>query len=212
MVVRKRATFLCFVPLYRCRLLPHRASNHIFIRKVVLYLEQLKSRRASFCRWYLALGNVREAAQHAGCPPETAADDGLQMLHSPFCRRYLAQLAAQPALPLQQLVTAGFARLAFGDANDAAKLVLSENLSESDLQALDLFHVTSIKYDKNGFEVKLADRLSAMSKLLDCAGAADSAAAAAALMQALRGGQTEEVDVDESDSAGNAGTVFSEAT
>ncbi len=175
-----------------------------------MYLEQLQSRRAAFCRWYLALGNVREAALRAGCPPETAAEDGLQMLHSPVCRRFLARLAAQPALPLQQLVTAGFARLAFGDANDAVRLALHENLSESDLQTLDLFHVTSIKYDKNGVEVKLADRLSALTKLLECAGAADSAAAAAALMHALRGSQTEEVDADESDSAGHA--VFPQAT
>lgn len=168
-----------------------------------------KSRRAAFCRWYLALGNPREAALKAGCPPETAADDGLQMLHSAFCRRYLAQLAAQPALPLQALVTAGLARLAFGDANDAAKLVFSEKIAPEDLQGLDLFHVTSIKYDKNIIEIKLADRLSAMNKLLECAGAADSAAAAAALVNALQGGTPEEVD---SLDAEGSGSVFTEAT
>lgn len=194
-------------PLYRCRLLPHRASH--IIRKVVLPLDSGKSRRAAFCRWYLALGNPREAALKAGCPPETAADDGLQMLHSAFCRRYLAQLAAQPALPLQALVTAGLARLAFGDANDAAKLVFSEKIAPEDLQGLDLFHVTSIKYDKNMIEIKLADRLSAMNKLLECAGAADSAAAAAALVNALQGGTPEEVD---SLDAEGSGSVFTEAT
>ena len=176
-----------------------------------MLLEKLKSRRSAFCRWYLALGNVREAALRAGCHPDTAADDGLQMLHSPPCRRYLAQLAAQPPLPLQQLVSAGLTRLAFGDANDAAKLVFSDTITPDDLQALDLFHVTSIKIDKGGgIEIKLADRLNAMIKLLECAGAADSAAAAAALMQALRGSQTEEVDMLESDSADHSGSVLSE--
>ena len=76
--------------------------------------------------------------------------------------------------------------------------------------ALDLFHVTGIKLDKNGIEIKLADRLSAMTKLLECAGAADSAAAAAALMQALQGGQTEEVDALDSGDACDAGAVFTE--
>lgn len=169
-----------------------------------------KSRRAAFCRWYLALGNVREAAVRAGCSPDSAAADGMQMLSSAWCRRYLTQLAAQPPLPLQQLVTAGLVRLAFGDANDAAKLVFAEKISPEELRGLDLFHVTGIKCDKNGIEIRLADRLSAMTKLLECAGAADSAAAAAALMQALRGGQTEEVDADDAGPDDDAGSVFPE--
>ena len=173
-------------------------------------MDTLKSRRAAFCRWYLALGNVREAALRAGCSTDTAAGDGLEMLHSAYCRRYLSHLAAQPPLPLQQLVIAGLVRLAFGDANDAAKLVFSEPVSPEELRGLDLFHVTAIRRDKNGIEIKLADRLSAMNKLLECAGAADSAAAAAALMQALRGGQTEEVEALESESAGDNSSVFSE--
>lgn len=160
-------------------------------------MDKLKSMRCAFARWYLALGNVREAAIRAGCPPDTAADDGLKMLHSPQCRRYLAQLANQPALPMQSLVTAGLFRLAFGDANDAARLAFAETISDEQLRTLDLFHVTSIKHDKNGFEIKLADRLSAMIKLLECANAADTSAAASALLSALRGCDAEGVDDDD---------------
>ena len=175
-------------------------------RKVVLLMDRQKSSRAAFCRWYLALGNVREAAVKAGFPPDSAAEDGLQMLHSPYCRKYLKQLAAQPALPLQALVTAGLVRLAFGDANDAAKLVFAESISQDEIRGLDLFHVAGIKTDKNGgIEIKLADRLSAMNKLLECAGAADAADAAEKLVQALQGGQTEEVA-----ELADAGAVFSE--
>ncbi len=173
-------------------------------------MDRFKGKRFAFCRWYLALGNVREAAIRAGCPPDSAADDGLQMLHSPACRRYLAQLAQQPPLPLQELVTAGLARLAFGDANDAVRLAFSGELSDETLCMLDLFPVTSIKHDKNGIEIKLADRLSAMEKLLECANSADSAAAAAALLNALRGGEQEEVDALDPDDAGSAGAVFPE--
>lgn len=185
-------------------------SSHslLFYERRSIILDRFKDKRYAFCRWYLTLGNVREAALRAGCPPDSAADDGLQMLHSAACRRYLAQLANQPALPMQALVTAGLVRLAFGDANDAAKLAFAETVSEEQLRTLDLFHVTSIRHDKNGFEIKLADRLSAMTKLLECANAADTSAAAAALLQALRGNDGEGVDCDDDDARTDG--VFSE--
>lgn len=171
-------------------------------------LDKFKHQRFAFCRWYLALGNVREAAIRAGCPPDSAADDGLQMLHSAACRRYLAQLANQPAIPMQALVTAGLARLAFGDANDAVRLAFAESVSPEQLRTLDLFHVTAIRHDKNGFEIKLADRLSAMTKLLELANAADTSAAAAALLSALRGNDGEEVEQNDDDAP--AGRILPE--
>lgn len=174
-------------------------------------MDRLKGIRAAFCRWYLALGNPREAALRAGCPPDTAADDGLEMLRSGYCRRTLAQLAQQPPLPVQALVTAGLARLAFGDANDAVRLAFGEELSDETLRKLDLFHVTAIKRDRNGVEIKLADRLSAMEKLLQCANTADHTAAAAALLNALQGGSgAGEVDADDSGGAAADSAFFSE--
>ena len=161
-----------------------------------------KGKRIPFCRWYLALGNPAEAAVRAGCPPDTAEQDGLALLHSAYCRSYLRKLAAAPALPLRSLVIAGLARLAFGSANDAAKLAFSEEISDNALRALDLFHVVSIKHDRNGFEVKLADRQHAMEKLLKCAAEAESEQAAESLLAALQG----EVNGFETDSS-----VFPEA-
>lgn len=157
----------------------------------------------AFCRWFLARGNVREAAILAGCDPAAAEDTGLALLQRPFCRAYLAQLAAQPPLPIQSLVIAGLSRLAFGAANDAAKLVFAqEPLSPEQLDQLDLFHVSSIRQDKGGIEIKLADRQRAMEKLLECAYASDSSAAAAALLSALGGSNdSEEVNDDDTDTA-----------
>ena len=60
--------------------------------------------RKAFCRWYLMLGNAAEAAQKAGFPAKSAEADALRLLQTPSCRSYLAQLAAQPALPIQSLV------------------------------------------------------------------------------------------------------------
>lgn len=175
-------------------------------------MDRLKGKRAAFCRWYLALGNPREAALRAGCPPDSAADDGLEMLRSAYCRRMLAQLAQQPPVPVQALVSAGLTRLAFGDANDAARLLTCETLTDEQIAGLDLFHVTAMKRDRNGVEIKLADRLSAMEKLLQCANSADHAAAAAALLTALRGAPDEGEVVDDAQRDGCSAdeAVFSE--
>lgn len=166
-------------------------------------MEWLKGKRTAFCRWFIMLGNAAEAALRAGCPPDSAESDGMKMLHSDYCRRLLAQYAQEPPLPMQALVTAGLARLAFGNANDAARLAFSDSLSDDALQKLDLFHVTGIKRDKNGVEIKLADRLAAMEKLRDCANAADHSAAAAALLRAFQGdrddGEVADADAHDAD-------------
>lgn len=155
-------------------------------------MNTLSRNKHAFCCWYLALGNVREAAVRAGCPPDTAEAEGLRMLRTPACRTLLKRLSDAQPLPLRYLVTAGLARLAFGAANDAVRLAFSESLTDETISGLDLFHVTSIKHDRNGFEIKLADRLAAMQQLLACAEESDSGAAAAALLDALRGASAAE--------------------
>jgi|GEM_PF-80669 len=164
--------------------------------------------RKAFCRWYLVLGNAAEAAQKAGFPAKSAEADALRLLQTPSCRSYLAQLAAQPALPIQSLVIAGLSRLAFGSANDAAKLVFAEEApTNAALSALDLFHVSEIRRDKGGgVEVRLFDRQRAMERLLECAVSADSSAAAAALLAALGGGN-DETEAEHAEAADN-GTVL----
>lgn len=155
-----------------------------------------QKQRRSFCRRYLHSGNVRESALHAGFDPETAEDDGLQMLENPACRAYLTELAEEPVLPIRTRVIAGLYRLAFGSVNDAAALAFSdEPLTQEMLAKFDLFHVSSIKRerDKGTVEIKFADRQRAMEKLLECAHASDSSAAAAALLSALGSPDGEEV-------------------
>ncbi len=195
----------------KCRLVPSAddgcflSSSRMHFRKAVdIIMNSSISRTGRFARWYLALGNIREAALRAGCPPDSAAEDGLQMLHSPQCRRALARLAKQPPLPVKALVIAGLTRLAFGDANDAARLVFSGSCDPDTLSGLDLFHVTNMKIDKTGnVEIKLADRLSAMVRLLECAGDADANAASAALLRALQGAAPmREVDADDAEAGG----------
>lgn len=172
--------------------------------------EQKRPDQKAFCRWYLALGNPAEAARKAGFPPETAEADALKLLQTPSCRSYLAQLAAQPPLPLQSLVIAGLSRLAFGSANDAAKLVFADELpSDSVLSKLDLFHVAELRRVKGGgVEVKLFDRQKAMERLLECAAAGDTSAAANALLTALCGNSTAPPEQAETEDADEAGAVL----
>ena len=84
---------------------------------------------------------------------------------------------------------AGLSRLAFGAANDAAKLVFADDLPPKEmLDALDLFHVSELKRVKGGgVEVKLFDRQRAMERLLELSASADASASAAALLSALSG-------------------------
>lgn len=145
--------------------------------------------RTAFCRWYLALADPAEAARRAGCPPETAAADGLALLRLSACRAALRRMNSQPPVPLRDLVIAGLSRLAFAPANDAVKLAFAEeSLSADDIAQLDLFHISELRRDRSGkVEIKLFDRQKAMEKLLECAGYSDEKGAADALLRALSG-------------------------
>jgi len=57
--------------------------------------------------------------------------------------------------------------LVLGSAGDAVKLICSDDDSPPPTEELDLFHVTEIKHQKGGWEVKLTDRLAAIRLLLE---------------------------------------------
>ena len=73
----------------------------------------------------------------------------------------------------QRDVTEGFRRLAFGDIQDAVKLLFEteENILSS-LPSLDLFNISEIKRQKGGgMEIKFFDRIKALEKLREITGA-----------------------------------------
>ncbi|MCQ2417175.1 MAG: terminase small subunit [Oscillospiraceae bacterium] len=165
-------------------------------------MPKLSRRQRDFCCRYLMLGNIREAAERAGYSGDSAEQEGIRLLQDAGCRRYLASLAERTPLPFKAMVTAGFSRLAFGAANDAVRLAFAECPTAEEIAQLDLFHVTSIRHDRNGFEVKLADRLAAMEKLLELAEEAEHLNLSDALLSVLQGnGQNEqEVMLHQTDS------------
>lgn len=83
-------------------------------------------------------------------------------------------------------MTEGFRRLAFGDIQDAVKLLFeSEENVLSVLPELDLFNVSEIKRQKGGgMEIKFFDRIKALEKLREITDS-DSGQAAVSFYDAL---------------------------
>lgn len=59
----------------------------------------------------------------------------------------------------------GYERLALGKVTDAIKLLYCENLSDDEIEKLDLTNIAEIKKPKDGaMEIKFFDRLKALEK------------------------------------------------
>lgn len=112
-----------------------------------------------FCAAYLRTMDPEQAAEAAG------RKDGFAALALESVRRRLERMRGAAAGELRREdVLRRLAQLAFGRANDAARLALAPK--EVDPEALDLSAVAEIKVtDKGGVEVKLVDRVRALETL-----------------------------------------------
>ena len=112
-----------------------------------------------FCAAYLRTMDPEQAAEAAG------REDGFALLGQKGVRRQLESMRDAAAGELRREdVLRRLAQLAFGRANDAARLALSPG--EVDPGALDLSAVAEMKVtDKGGVEVKLVDRVRALETL-----------------------------------------------
>ena len=139
-----------------------------------------------FCSAYLQTMDAEQAARAAG------REDGLALLGRKDVRRRLEDLRCAAAGELRREdVLRRLAQLAFGRANDAARLALSPR--EVDPGELDLSAVAELKVtDKGGVEVKLVDRVRALEALCTLLG--DGGGGAEELYRALEdaAGQMEE--------------------
>lgn len=151
------------------------------------YDKELKEKRKLFCYYYITLGNIFEAAVKAGFPETSALIDGLNTLENPSCRLRIRRLRSILYQPASELVSTGLERLAFGNINDAVSLCGDDFPSPHLLAKLDLFSVSEIKKVKGGgIEIKFADRLRAMEKLLECERESSQLSNAENLINALR--------------------------
>lgn len=139
-----------------------------------------------FCRAYLRTMDPERAAAECG------QRDGFSLLASRAVQTRLEKMRTDAAGQLRREdALRRLAQLAFGRANDAARLALRPG--EVDPEGLDLSAVSELKVTDKGVEIKLVDRVRALETLCSLleSGGGDGAEA---LYQALAEGcgETEE--------------------
>lgn len=128
---------------------------------------------ALFYALYRALGNAREAASLFGYCGYSGAEYAWRMLGNKKAAKRLEALKPAPA-EYVDAVCSGLKRLAFSPANDAVRLALyGQNLSSLELDQLDLFCLSELKYGDKGVELKFFDRQKALELLYNIASSAD---------------------------------------
>lgn len=120
--------------------------------------------------------DARGSAARAGCgvSPSKAA---VKLLARPDIRQEIEAIEARRGITVGE-IREGLRRLAFGSAADAVRLMLCpEELSEEQIERLDLFNVSEIKRPKGGgLEIKFFDRLKALDRLSEAGGTGETAA------------------------------------
>ena len=121
----------------------------------------LTKKQRLFCHLYQQSRNPKEAAALLGArkPLET----GLKMLNDREVAAEIERLCKRkrPSGEAAQ----GLRRIAFGSVADAIKLLRDWDTLEN-LEGLDLFSVSEIKFSKSGgMEIKFFDRIKALEKL-----------------------------------------------
>lgn len=116
-------------------------------------------RQKAFCQAYLRTMDPEQAAADSGCR------NGYALLGQPAVQAQLEQMReAGGGQILREDAIRRLAKLAFGQANDAARLALCQG--ELDPAKLDLSAVAELKVtDKGGVEIKFIDRVRALEAL-----------------------------------------------
>lgn len=143
--------------------------------KGAITIKELTPKEKLFCTYYSLSRNGREAASRAGYifPEKTA----LRLMRRREITEEIASIDKQRRATDNDIAM-GFARLAFGCVSDAVSLVFKDDVSDGDIENMDLFNIAEIKRKKGGdIEIKFFDRLKALEKLTeitDCSSSAES--------------------------------------
>lgn len=128
-------------------------------------MRELSQKEQLFCKIYSKTRNAKESAARSGYTL-FLEKTGEKLLAKKSIRAEIKRLD-KDKIASNLEVCAGLRRLAFGSVNDALKLLYNfEDLSEEELNSLDLFNVCDIKKPKSGgIEIKFYDRQKALEKL-----------------------------------------------
>ncbi len=120
----------------------------------------------TFCEYFALWGDAVRAADSAGY--ENPKKDGPQLLCRADIRKKINAICETMIKSSQARACLGYERLALGKVTDAIKLLYCENLSDDEIEKLDLTNIAEIKKPKDGaMEIKFFDRLKALEKMGD---------------------------------------------
>ena len=124
----------------------------------------ISTKEKRFCEIYAAVGDAVQAAQAAGYEqPEKA---GVNLLSRDEINAEISRLYEKRLKNARQKAYAGYERIAFGNVNDAVRLLFDGEDFGTSAEGYDLFNVAEIKRPKEGaLEIKFFDRLKALEKL-----------------------------------------------
>ena len=127
------------------------------------------SEKRRFAAAYLRCFDAEDAADAIG------RADGIRLLTTPAVQREL-ELQRSLCDVCRRDILRRLTQLAFGRANDCVKLALEDN---PDVDSLDLSLLSEVKRnDKGTVEIRLADRIRALERLLEAVSESNDCAAA----------------------------------
>ncbi len=127
----------------------------------------MKFTAKTFAQLFVRLRSGSETAVKLGVEPKEAKAESARLLADPRVKRAIKKLDKDDQQTLAYVKT-GLSRLAFGQINDVAALVFSEQPDLELISRADLFNVSELKRVKGGgVEVKFFDRQKALEKLFE---------------------------------------------
>ena len=108
----------------------------------------MSEKEKTFCEYFALWGDAVRAADSAGY--ENPKKDGPQLLCRADIRKKINAICETMIKSSQARACLGYERLALGKVTDAIKLLYCENLSDDEIEKLDLTNISEIKKPKDG--------------------------------------------------------------
>ena len=125
----------------------------------------MTSKEKLFCIYFASGRSPSEAAAKSGFRFGERA--GLKLLKREEIRNEIRR-CIQQRNDEKQDVSEGYYRLAFGCSGDGIKLLFKDEVTEEEIDSMDLFNISEIKRKKGGdIEIKFFDRIKALERLGD---------------------------------------------
>ena len=144
----------------------------------------LKHREAEFCRLTAVLGNPVKAAERAGYKHPDEA--WTQLITRQDIADEIHRAALEASRVFRDTLMCGVYRLMSSDNSDAVKLLYRDDISDSEIEEMNLSGIAEMKRTDKGVELKFFDRLKALDKLSELSDTVADSRSAGGLLEAMR--------------------------